>query len=46
MKKRISVLMLTLARCFTLSVPSLAAGSFRDVDQNAWYLIPRYSGQF
>ena len=37
--------MLTLMLCFSLSVPSLVAGGFRDVDQNAGYLIPGYSGQ-
>ena len=37
MKKRICVLMLTLTLCLSLSVPALAAGGFRDVEQNAWY---------
>ena len=38
MKKRISVLMLTLALCLSLGAPALAAGGFSDVAQNAWYL--------
>lgn len=38
MKKRIFSLILTLALCFSLSVPAFAAGGFRDVDKNAWYL--------
>lgn len=37
MKKRIFSLILTLALCLSLSVPAFAAGSFRDVEQNAWY---------
>ena len=37
MKKRMSVLVLTLALCLSLGVPALAAGGFRDVNQNAWY---------
>ena len=37
MKKRVFALILTLALCFSLSVPSLAAGVFSDVDRNAWY---------
>ena len=35
MKKRISVLMLTLALCLSLGAPALAAGGFSDVAQNA-----------
>ena len=38
MKKRIPVLMLTLALCLSLGAPALAAGGFSDVAQNAWYL--------
>ena len=38
MKKRISVLMLTLALCLSLGAPALAAGGFCDVNQKAWYL--------
>ena len=38
MKKHIFVLMLILTLCLSLSVPALAAGGFRDVEQNAWYL--------
>lgn len=38
MKKRILVFLLTLALCLSLGVPALAAGGFRDVVENAWYL--------
>ena len=37
MKRRISVLILTLALSLSLAAPALAAGVFSDVDRNAWY---------
>lgn len=37
MIKRIFALMLALTFCLALGTPALAAGGFRDVDQNAWY---------
>lgn len=38
MKKRVFALILTLTLCLSLSVPAFAAGGFRDVDKDAWYL--------
>ena len=38
MKKRVFALVLTLTLCLSLSVPAFAAGGFRDVDKDAWYL--------
>ena len=37
MIKRIFARMLALTFCLALGTPALAAGGFRDVDQNAWY---------